>query len=53
MITIQIIITLLTISIGALATKKELKALMSVITEKEYIEMKEFNKILARRSNLV
>ncbi len=49
MMTIKIIVTLLTILIGSLLTKKELKALFSCLRETEYVELSELNKAISKK----
>ncbi len=48
MMTIKLIVTFSTLIIGTFITRKELKALFSAITEKEYVELDMLHSIMAK-----
>ena len=52
--TIKLIITLSTLLIGTYITRKELKALYTCVTEREYVDLTELNRAISRQKpNLV
>lgn len=50
MMTIKLIITLSTLLIGTYITRKELRALYTCVTEREYVDITELNRVISKHN---